>query len=166
MKMVTERLLIRDLEPRDAEPLASLWSDSEVTRYSGGPRDREKVVGLVLQELQEPRPKRLDRWTVLERATGRFLGECGFLSKDVDGIQEVELIYYLVRDAWNNGFATEAARAILTHGFADLGLERIIALIDPLNIASERVAVKLGFRLERDILRNGHTKRLYSAIRS
>ena len=56
-----------------------------------------------------------------------------------------ELSYGLRRDRWGMGYATEAAQACLRHGFEDLGLERIVADVDPDNIASIHVLEKCGF---------------------
>ena len=89
------------------------------------------------------------------------MGECGFIKKDVDGTPEVELVYYFSIDNWSKGYATEAARAVLAHGFGPLGLSRIIAIIEPENEASERVAIKLGFELDREVVRNGISKKIF-----
>ena len=61
---------------------------------------------------------------------------------------EVEIAYYIVRDHWGQGYATEASRACLDHGFADLGLDRIIGLAWPDNPASLRVMEKSGMTYE------------------
>jgi RimJ/RimL family protein N-acetyltransferase len=61
----------------------------------------------------------------------------------VDG-DPVEITYAIARAYWNQGYATEAAHSFVTHGFMDLGLREIVAAINPGNVASARVAEKLG----------------------
>lgn len=165
MKLETPRLIIRELLPEDAEFFATMWSDPAVTKYSGGPRNYQKIVDFILKESSAPEKKSLDRWTVTEKTTDKPLGECGFIEKDFDGTLETELIYYFSPDSWGKGYATEAAREVLTYGFGLLGLSRIIAIIEAENAASERVAIKLGFELEREVIRNQVNKKIYVAKR-
>jgi len=63
----------------------------------------------------------------------------------------VEVAYTLAEDFWGQGLATEVAQAILQYGFETLNLSRLICLIDPQNIASQRVAEKMGMKWERTV---------------
>ncbi|MDQ2691068.1 MAG: GNAT family N-acetyltransferase, partial [Chloroflexota bacterium] len=95
-------------------------------------------------------------------------GYCGlFYFPDVGGKPEVEIGYRLRRSAWGKGFATEAACAVRDFAFNSLGMQRLIALIDPDNIASIRVAEKLGMQYEKDIMLPGYTHpdRIYAVSR-
>ena len=64
---------------------------------------------------------------------------------------EWELSYGFRRDRWGRGYATEAARACVRHGFDELGLEKIVADVDPANVASMRVLEKCGFDARREL---------------
>lgn len=104
-----------------------------------------------------------DLWPVVEKATGKVIGHCGLLQKEVDGQQEVELVYVFARASWGRGYATEAAMALRDHAFGQLGLQRLISLIEPENAVSERVAIKVGMRLEKEVVRpGGRTMRVYA----
>jgi len=81
-------------------------------------------------------------WAVTERITGQFIGQGGLNYLDETG--EVEVDYALARAYWGRGIATEVARASLRFGFEHLGLERIIGLAVPENIASRRVLERIG----------------------
>ncbi len=151
----TPRLLIRPVKAADAKPLAALWSDPAVTRYMGGPRDAATVRRQLQEDARAGTVRRLDLWPVVERATGQVIGNCGLTEKDVDGQQEIELVYVFATSAWGKGFATEAASAIRDHAFRHLAVPGLIALIDPENAASARVAEKVGMRLERETRRAG-----------
>jgi ribosomal-protein-alanine N-acetyltransferase len=151
----TERLVIRDLGISDVEALARTWCDPDVTRFMGGPRDAAEVRRILAEDARSTSPPAMDLWPVLEKRSGQVVGQCGLLEKEVDGQAEVELVYVLARAAWGRGYATEAAAAIQGYAREHLGLQRLIALIDPENGASERVALKVGLRLERKTLRHG-----------
>ena len=84
MQIETERLRIRSLEVADASPLAAIWSDPEVTRHMGGPRDFAAVREGLEEDAQAGDQAVMDLWTVVEKASGQVIGHCGFLEKDVD----------------------------------------------------------------------------------
>jgi ribosomal-protein-alanine N-acetyltransferase len=147
----TPRLLLRHQELTDLDALWALYCDPQITRYiPDAPRSRAEA----LEELQwhmhgHPRDPRLGLWATIHKATGRFIGRCGLLPWTIEGRQEIEVAYTIAREFWNQGLGTEAAQAILTYAFETLHINRLVCLIDPDNIASQRVAEKIGMRLER-----------------
>jgi len=114
----------------------------------GGPRDFAAIREGLEEDAQAGDQAVMDLWTVVEKASGQVIGHCGLLEKDVDDQAEIELIYVFASDCWGKGYATEAALALRDHAFHRLELRRIIALIDPGNPASVRVAEKIGMQLE------------------
>ena len=154
MELQTERLLIRTPAAEDAPATAAIWCDPDVTRFMGGPRDYEQTLQDLLSEAAEGIADPADTlYPVVERASGRIVGDCGFLRKDVEGEAETELIYVFAKAAWGKGYATEAARALCTFAADRLQLSRLIALVDPENRASARVAEKAGMRLWKQTIR-------------
>jgi ribosomal-protein-alanine N-acetyltransferase len=83
----------------------------------------------------------------------------------LEGGPEVEVGYRLARDARGRGYATEAARASLTYGFEQIGLERIVAVAAPANAASRRVMEKAGMTMEGPGRHYGQETVLYSITR-
>jgi ribosomal-protein-alanine N-acetyltransferase len=161
----TERLTIRLPTEADVTPLANLWSDPRVTHFLGGPRNFDEVRAALLDGLADPPP--IDLWPVVDKSSGDVIGHCGLVPKEIDGHDEVELVYMIAADHWGLGLATEAARAIRDYASHTLEIERLISLIDPANAASERVATKVGMKHERDTVRpSGKTLRLYSISHS
>jgi RimJ/RimL family protein N-acetyltransferase len=74
------------------------------------------------------------------------------MHEELDGELELEIGWTLIRKFWNQGYATEAAAACRDHAFDELGRDRVISLIAQENVASIRVAEKIGESLEqRDI---------------
>ena len=153
MKLETERLFLRPLQTSDIATLASLWADAEITRFMGGPRNYDEVYKSLTEDAQlQPQPM-FDLCPVIEKETNQIVGHCGIIEKEVDSRDEHELVYVIAKSAWGKGYATEIAGAIKDDAFEHLGLKRIIALIDPMNPASARVAVKAGLQYEKDTLR-------------
>jgi RimJ/RimL family protein N-acetyltransferase len=83
-------------------------------------------------------------WRAERRDNGTFIG--WYCLKYCPPTCDVEVGYRLLFDAWGRGFATEGARALVEHGFAGLGLERIIGVTHPDNAASQHVLMKSGLR--------------------
>ncbi len=163
-RLETPRLLIRRLEPGDVDALVALWTDPDVTHYLGGPRDPARVRASMEADAAAAEPPAMDLWTVVEKATGRVVGNCGLLEKTVDGQAEVELVYALARWAWGHGYASEAAAAVCRHAFEGLGLRRLVSLIDPPNTASLRVAARVGMHLEGETVRADGRRLLLLAV--
>jgi RimJ/RimL family protein N-acetyltransferase len=95
------------------------------------------------------------------RDGGRFVGGCGLFP--VPGGEDIEIAYRLPYEAWGQGYATEMARAVLDHGFDNLGLTRIVGLTWPENVPSQRVLVKIGMEREADAEHYGVAMQVYAA---
>ncbi len=155
MYLETERLTLRLIQPSDVASLIDLWTDPEVTRYMGGPREWEKLEGIFEEELRNPSELTYNLWPVIEKTSGELVGDCGLLDKEIEDEIEIELVYVFVRSAWGNGYATEIALALREFAMGELKLNRLVSLIDPENTASKRVAEKVGMHLEKDVIRPG-----------
>jgi RimJ/RimL family protein N-acetyltransferase len=149
----TERLLLRRFTENDVENLVELDSDPEVMRFITGGRGtpREEVENEVLPAFLDhyERYAGYGFWAAIEKSTGRFLGWFHFRPAEGAPPDEVELGYRLRRSAWGQGYATEGSRALIDKGFAELGVERVVASTMVVNVASRRVLEKAGLRLVR-----------------
>ncbi len=90
-------------------------------------------------------------WAVDDKESRSFIGQCGIRpakSMDESAGSEIDLAYHFARRAWNKGYATEAAVAVLAHGLGPIGLDSIMAVALPGNIGSWRVMEKAGMRYE------------------
>ncbi|HKF20711.1 MAG TPA: GNAT family N-acetyltransferase [Candidatus Angelobacter sp.] len=144
----TDRLLLREFTMDDLEPLTAMHLDPEVYRFIGlrTPEQTRNVLRDWIAAYQSPG---FAKWAVVLRETGEFIGRCGMMIEEYEGISEPELGWTFARAHWGHGYATEAAVAALKHGFDNLQLRRIISLIHPDNLASERVALRIGMGFER-----------------
>jgi len=149
----TDRLHLRHLIMDDLNDLFVLYSDPEIRRYfPEGVKNLEETK----EELEwhmngHPTYPELGLWATIHKETGKFIGRCGLLPWEIDDRLEVEIAYLLDKSFWHQGLATEAAQGILKYGFEKLNLSRLICLMDPENIPSQRVAERIGMTLERKV---------------
>jgi ribosomal-protein-alanine N-acetyltransferase len=142
----TERLRLRLFEEDDAEAYLAIASQPRV--MWGHAQERPPT----LDEMKEGIVKRNALWrkrgfcrgAVIELETGLLIGSVG-LSTIAD-TDEVEVVWTMSVESRNKGYATEAAREWLHHGLTGVGLDVIVALANPDNIASIRVMEKLNMR--------------------
>jgi ribosomal-protein-alanine N-acetyltransferase len=148
----TKRLILRHQVIEDLDDLWSLYCDPEIAKYiPDAPRSRAEAK----EELEwhmhgHPKYPELGLWATIHKETGKFIGRCGLLPWTIDGQQEVEVAYTIAQGYWGQGLGTEAAGGILKYGFERLNLTRLICLIDSENIASQRVAEKIGMTFEKE----------------
>jgi RimJ/RimL family protein N-acetyltransferase len=159
----TPRLRLRRTRHADIPALITLWTDPEVTRHMGGPRDKHTLTKVFTEAADDPYAEVFDLWPVEEKASGEVVGDCGLIQKQIEGLDEIELVYVISRSRWGRGYATEVAQALKQHAFEVLDLKRIVALIDPKNAGSRRVAEKVGMLLDRQVIRpDGKTRELFT----
>ena len=156
---ITERLALRHFHILDAGPMYRVFGDPQVMRFGDGVQTKEWVDAWLRTCFE----RYYQTWgfgpyAVVERQRQAVIGYCGlFFFPDINGQPEVEIGYRLERSAWGRGYATEAARAVRDFAFGDLGMQRLIAIIDPSNIASIRVAEKIGMHHEAEVMLEGYT---------
>ncbi|HSS49856.1 MAG TPA: GNAT family N-acetyltransferase [Thermoanaerobaculia bacterium] len=144
----TDRLRLRAFRKSDIDDYAAMNADPEVTRYllGGVPWDRDRSWRHLAFTLGHWQLGGSGMWAVEQKETGTFVGMIGFAGPE--GWAGFELAWKLVRRWWGNGYATEGARAALDYAFTVLTKDRVISLIHPENLASIRVAERLGESLQ------------------
>lgn len=145
--LLTDRLTLRPFTADDLDDLVELDSDPEVMRYltSGRATPREVIAAETLPRFMAPRGGvAVWAWAVVARQDDGFLGWASLRPPEVAPAQEAELGYRLRRAAWGQGLASEAARALIAHGFGSLDLQRVWAQTMAVNHASRRVMEKAG----------------------
>src|SRR5258707_6553307 len=143
----TQRLVLRELRPEDAEILFRFYSDEEVMRYYDTPMNRlEQVQRSIAAHRSRFENNEAIRWGITIKGTKDIVGNCGFYRDSYS--QYALLSYVLARPYWGKGLMTEALRAIIAFGFDHYQLHRIEAHVVVSNQASLRVLQKLGFKKE------------------
>lgn len=132
----------------DLDFMAEMLGDPEVMRFWPRPHSREDTACWIERQIGRYRDDGYGPWLVLNKETGAPIGETGLAEQEVDGVKETEVGYIFHKPYWGNGYATEAANACLDYA-KQLGKTRIIALIQPVNEPSMRVAQRLGMAHEK-----------------
>jgi [ribosomal protein S5]-alanine N-acetyltransferase len=147
--LTTNRLHLRQIRPTDAEALFVIRSDREVMEFYGQePQQSLEETHALIQRLQDLYDRReAILWVITLKGEDTVIGSCTFFHFGPD-FHYAETGYELHREYWRQGIMTEAMSAILTYGFAELGLHRIEADIDPRNTRSKGLLLKLGFTYE------------------
>jgi RimJ/RimL family protein N-acetyltransferase len=148
----TERLTLRALTLADLDEMATLLGDTEALLLWGDPLDRDGARAWIERNLARYASHGFGRCAVVLRETGELVGDCGLIPTVVEDVDEVELGWITRRSSWGLGIATEAGAAWRDYGLEVLGLERIVSMISADNLASQRVAEKLGFAVEREAM--------------
>lgn len=166
----TKRLVLRQVENADAAALNRVFGDPEVMRFGPGAQTAEWVEAWIRSLVEDVYLTRgYGPWAMVEKRQGAVIGYCGLLHfDDLDGQSEIEVGYRLARPFWGQGYATEAVRGVRDYAFGTLNITRLVALIDPQNAASIRVAEKAGLRYEKGVMLEGydHPDHLYVISRS
>ena len=145
----TGRLVLREMSHRDVDAMAGLLGDPEVTRYYPRPYTRAEAQGWIDWNLGLYATHGFGLWVVELAATGEFMGDCGLTVQQVDGVDEIEVGYHLLPRFHGLGHATEAATAVRDLARERFSARRLIAIVNPVNVPSRRVAERLGFTVEK-----------------
>ena len=154
----TQRLVLRDFRIEDMDDLLHVFGDAEVMRFGDGMQSPEWVAGWLSACVESYRRRGFGPYAVVRRGQEELIGYCGlFPFPDVNGKEEIEIGYRLRRSAWGQGYAAEAALAVRDYALGVLRIPRLIAIIDPENAASIRVAKKIGMQYEAPVTFEGYT---------
>lgn len=150
MLLKTTRLLLREFTPRDAPALLAYQRDPRYLRFfeveDWGEAESLALLRRFL-EWQREQPRGRIQLAIERSSTGELIGNVG-LRRDSSGARVAELGFELSPEHWGHGYATEAARALLDHGFSDLLLHRVEARCVADNLGSVGVLERVGLRRE------------------
>lgn len=150
---VTNRLILRELSVNDIPGMYQIYQNPEVKRFI--PDIDEYLENEV--EKHKAYIKNVYNfygyglWGVFSKETNELIGRCGIQNTLINGTEEIELGYLLDVNHWGYGYALECVKAILNYAFCDLHIERIVAVIHPLNTRSIKVAKRIGMEKKQSI---------------
>ena len=137
------------MEAPDAPAWLAMVNEPGFNRYlpPAPPATMETFLGSVERRHTMERERGFSVWAVDLKETRAFVGQGGLVPAEGKG-PDIELVYHFNKAAWNKGYGTETATAVLAHAFGPLALDRVIAFVMPGNIGSCRVAEKAGMRFD------------------
>jgi RimJ/RimL family protein N-acetyltransferase len=149
----TERLILRNWKPSDIEPWAALNADPAVMEHFPSTHTRAESEAMAHMNQSVIDQNGWGLWAVERREDGAFLGFTGLMTlRDTNPLAPgVEIGWRYARHAWGAGYASEAARAALGHGFAVLKLPRIVAFTASENLRSQAVMDRVGMTRRPDL---------------
>jgi RimJ/RimL family protein N-acetyltransferase len=144
----TERLVLRGWRESDLAPFAALNADPAVMEHFPGVLSRAESDTLAMRIGEHFDRHGFGLWAVEAPGVAAFAGFVGLAIPRFEArfTPCVEIGWRLLREHWGRGWAPEAARAALHHGFATEGLDQIVSFTVPANARSRRVMEKIGMR--------------------
>lgn len=153
--MATPRLSLRPMLPTDLDDLHKIFSDLRVmASFNAEPFNREQMTRWLQRNLDHQSQYGYWLYSVILNSNRTLIGDCGLEQMSIDDTDVAELGYDFRSDYWNQGFATEAATAVRDYAFHQLRLPRLISLVRIGNLASRRVAEKIGMQRISEITRH------------
>ena len=156
MFLETDRLVLRPYTMDDLDQLHKIVSQKEVMKYL--PEDvmsldqTRRTLTWIIECYGKNTPEHIVKFSVgvFHKEKNKLIGWCGLGPLEFEPAQ-IEIYYGLSRDFWGKGFATEASKALLDYGFRVIGLDKIVAIVMPENVASKKVIEKMGMIYQKQV---------------
>jgi RimJ/RimL family protein N-acetyltransferase len=162
--LTTPRLVMRPADDTDLADLTALMADPEVAgRLYHGVLDEAGARALLADYQATWRQHGYGMWSLRRRDDGSFVGVCGLWNRD-DGLGAATRIA-LARAAWGQDFAGETGHAVLRYAFEVVGLPRLVAITRATNPTAQRALVRIGWRLEEEVEKDGRVLLRYAMTR-
>jgi RimJ/RimL family protein N-acetyltransferase len=158
------RLTFREMTDDDLDDMAALLGDTDVMRFYPRPMTRSEARDWIARNQRRYKEHGFGLWIITTSESGEFIGDCGLTLQPVEGTDELEVGYHVRTSMQGHGYATEAAAASRDFARNVLGASRLTAIINPLNVPSQRVAAKIGLKAEKHaVAPNGTEAIIYAA---
>lgn len=144
LRIETSRLILRPPQLADLDGLSEMLADEETARFIGGVAPRALCWRQLMTMIGSWHAHGFAMFTVIEKQSGRWIGRVG--PWQPEGWPGTEIGWSILRNRWGRGYAVEAATAATDWAIDALGWADLIHSIDPANVASQRVAERLGSR--------------------
>jgi ribosomal-protein-alanine N-acetyltransferase len=163
----TARLRAERLDEQHLADVARMNADPRVMGWLGGAgTEAETLVWLRDRVGEMWRRQRMGLYALFATdAADAFVGRAGLRRVEIEGVDEIELLYALTAESWGRGYATEIGAALVALAFARLEAPSVIAYTMPHNVRSRHVMEKLGFVYERDLVHHDLPHVLYRLVR-
>lgn len=154
-RLETARLILRDMNEADLETMAAINADSRVMEFFPSTQTREETLVFIRRVMEHQLKHGYSLYACDLKSTGEMIGFVGLLYRsreelDITGMPGTEIGWRLASEHWNNGYATEAATAVLKHAFETLDLNEVVSFTAVINKPSQRVMEKIGLEHNSD----------------
>ncbi|WP_167050987.1 GNAT family N-acetyltransferase [Salinibacterium sp. ZJ77] len=145
----TARLTFREMTADDLDAMAELLGDPAVMTFYPAPKTRDEAAAWIAWNQRNYAEHVYGLW-IIETPQGEFVGDCGLTWQKVNGVLRLEVGYHVLPRWQGRGLATEAAAACRDLARDEIGSDELVAIIHPANIASRRVAERIGMTQDAD----------------
>jgi [ribosomal protein S5]-alanine N-acetyltransferase len=166
--LITKRLYLRSPQISDFDDLYQLQTDPHVMKYIGnGVRDKTAVQDSLKNALKHEKKFGYSLGSLFEKETDLFVGRAGLIHLAFDDEStEIEVAYAIHMKFWGRGYGTEIAQALVNWGFENLTIDRLVGIVHPENIRSQKVLQNVGMSYAKDYHYNGMKTHFYQIERS
>lgn len=154
----SRRLTTRFLTSDDALNWVQFFNDDESMQFFPNPESLnvgQRAHVWIERQLNRYREQKYGLQALLLNGTNEFVGQCGLLLQEVDGVMEVEVGYHILKEYRNSGYASEAAMLFTDYALDNRMAASVVSVIHRKNFKSQRVAEKNGLRNEKATFWNG-----------
>lgn len=144
----SKRLILRTFEKSDLDAMTAVNQDPKVCEYLPSIGSREETEELINRIMKHHQKKGFSLYAVELKITGEMIGFLGLMGPSFEAhfTPAVEIGWRLSSKYWNQGYATEGARAVLHYAFTVLQIPEIVSFTVVNNYASRRVMEKIGLK--------------------
>ncbi|WMJ23831.1 GNAT family N-acetyltransferase [Paludicola sp. MB14-C6] len=150
----TKRLYARKLTKDDWNNLSDILQDEQAMYAYEHAFSDEEVTDWLNRQLKRYEDDGIGLWALIDKKTGKFVGQAGLTKQNSPIGTEFEIGYLLKRSEWHKGYATEAAIACKEYAFTTLGLDRVVSFIRDNNYSSQAVAKRVGLTKQNEFTIN------------
>ena len=140
----TSRLILKETTMKDFDDLYAILSDHETMKYYPHIYDQKDVKRWLNWCIESYNQYGFGLWSVIDKESGKYIGDCGLSMQLIDGEQLPEIGYHLNKKYWHKGYASEAARAVKKYIFANYHFPALYTYTNALNTPSIKVATNNG----------------------
>lgn len=148
--LMTERLILREYTPEDFDPLYEILSDPETMQHYPAPFTAERTSQWITRNLENYRKYGFGLWAVVQKETGKFIGDCGITIQNIDGELLPEIGYHIHKSLWRQGYGKEAAQAVRDWVFTHTDYDAVYSCMKYTNVASYSTAIANGMKKVRE----------------
>jgi len=148
IKLETDRLILREFEENDFEAVFEFGSNLEVNKYTGDELvESTNMAKSIIKNVwfKDYKNYGYGRWAVIYKPENKIIGFAGL--KYLPEFNETDIGFRFLPEYWNKGIATEVSKEIIKYGFEKIGLDRIIGIAMPKNLASCKILEKSGLKM-------------------
>lgn len=153
-QLTSERIITRYLTLEDIPIWEEFFEDEEAVEFLslhllGLKSNLEISTHMIEKQLARYAENRFGLQALIDKSTNEFIGLCGLLAQEVDGVNEIEVGYHILKKYWKQGYATEAAKLFINYAFENDLTSSVVSVIDVDNFKSQRVAEKNGLKIDK-----------------